>query len=91
MTYQGQKESAAIRATGTDKVQQEKLLLTAQRDLGAARRALTELRSKNKSLYDKAAMIGEGKAFDDIRNPAKAEIAKLEAQHLAQIEEAEAT
>jgi hypothetical protein len=29
--------------------------------------------------------------FRSIRNPAKAEIAKLEAQHLAQIEEAEAT
>jgi hypothetical protein len=91
MTYVGQKEAAAVKATGTDKVQQEKLLLTAQRDLGAARRALTDLRSKNKPLYDKAAIVGEGEAFDKIRNPAKAEIARIEAQHLAQIEEAEAT
>jgi hypothetical protein len=91
MTYVGQKEAAAVKATGTDKVQQEKLLLTAQRDLGAARRALTDLRSKNKPLYDRAALPGEGKDIDAMRNKAKSEIAALEAQHLAQIEEAEAT
>jgi hypothetical protein len=91
MTYVGQKEAAAIKATGTDKVQQEKMLINAQNSLGSARRALTDLRSKNKPLYDKAAIIGEGEAFDKIRNPAKAEIARIEAQHLAQIEEAEAT
>jgi hypothetical protein len=91
MTYVGQKEAAAVKASGTDKVQQERLLLTAQKDLGTARRALTDLRSKNKTLYDKAALPGQGKELDAMRNKAKSEIAALEAQHLAQIEEAEST
>jgi hypothetical protein len=92
MTYVGQKEAAAVKATGTDKVQQEKMLIQAQNSLGAARRALTDLRSKNKSLYDKAAYpAGQGKELDAIRNKAIADIAKEEAVHLAQIEEAQAT
>lgn len=92
MTYQGQKEAAAVKASGADKVQQEKMLINAQNSLGTARRALTDLRSKNKPLYDKAAYpAGQGKELDAIRNKAIAEITALEAQHLAQIEEAEAT
>jgi hypothetical protein len=92
MTYVGQKEAAAVKASGSDKVQQEKMLIQAQNSLGAARRALTDLRSKNKSLYDKAAYpAGQGKELDAIRNKAIADIAKDEAVHLAQIEEAEAT
>jgi hypothetical protein len=91
MTYQGQKEAAAVKASGSDRVQQEKMLINAQNSLGTARRALTDLRSKNKPLYDRAALPGEGKDIDAMRNKAKSEIAALEAQHLAQIEEAEAT
>lgn len=91
MTYVGNKETAQIRATGADKVQQEKMLINAQNSLGTARRALTDLRNKNKALYDRAASPGEGKEIDAMRNKAKAEIAALEAQHLSQIEEAEAT
>ena len=67
------------------------MLINAQNSLGTARRALTELRSKNKALYDKAALPGEGKEIEAMRNKAKSEIAALEAQHLAQIDEAETT
>jgi hypothetical protein len=91
ITYQGQKEAAAVKASGSDKVQQEKMLINAQNSLGAARRALTDLRSKNKPLYDRAALPGGGKDLDAMRDKAKSEIAALEAQHLAQIEEAEST
>jgi hypothetical protein len=91
MTYVGQKEAAAVKASGADKVQQEKMLINAQNSLGAARRALTDLRSKNKPLYDRAALPGGGKDLDAMRDKAKSEIAALEAQHLAQIEEAEST
>jgi hypothetical protein len=91
MTYVGQKEAAAVKASGSDKVQQEKMLINAQNSLGTARRALTDLRSKNKPLYDRATLPGEGKDIDAMRNKAKSEIAALEAQHLAQIEEAETT
>jgi hypothetical protein len=91
MTYQGQKEAAAVKASGSDRVQQEKMLINAQNSLGVAKRALTDLRSKNKALYDKAALPGEGKEIEAMRNKAKSEIAALEAQHLAQIDEAETT
>jgi len=91
MTYQSQKESAQVKATGSDKVTQQKMLLNAQTQLGSARRALTDLRAKNKALYDRAALPGQGKEFEDMRNKAKNEIAALESQHLAQIEEAENT
>jgi len=91
MTYQGQKEAAAVKATGADKVQQEKMLINAQNSLGTAKRALTDLRSKNKGLYDRAALPGQGKEIDAMRDKAKSEIAALEAPHLAQIDEAEAT
>jgi len=67
------------------------MLFTAQDQLGRARKALTDLRSKNKALYDRAALPGQGKELDAMRDKAKAEIAKDEAQHLAQIEEAENT
>ena len=89
--YIGQIEASRIRATGSDKVQQEKYLIAAQKDLGVAKRALTDLRSKNKGLYDKAAMPGEGEAINKIRSKAQEEIARLEAPHLAQIEEAQNT
>jgi hypothetical protein len=92
MTYQGQKEAAAVKASSADRVQQEKMLINAQNSLGAAKRALTDLRSKNKALYDKAAYpAGQNKELDAIRNKAIAEITALEAQHLAQIDEAETT
>jgi hypothetical protein len=91
MTYVGQKEAAAVKATGSDKVTQQKMLLNAQTQLGSARRALTDLRAKNKALYDRAALPGQGKEFDAMRDKAKSEIAALESQHLAQIEEAENT
>jgi hypothetical protein len=87
----GQREVAAVKASGSDRVQQEKMLINAQNSLGVAKRALTDLRSKNKALYDKAALPGEGKEIEAMRNKAKSEIAALEAQHLAQIDEAETT
>lgn len=91
MTYVGQKEAAQVKATGSDKVTQQKMLLNAQTQLGNAKRALTDLRSKNKALYDRAALPGQGKELDAMRDKAKSEIAALESQHLAQIEEAENT
>jgi hypothetical protein len=94
MTYVGQKESAQIRATGTDKIQQQKMLFEAQKQLGNARRALTDLPSKNKELYAAAnspVLEKESKILTDKRNAAKAKIAEIEAEQRAQIEEAENT
>jgi len=91
MTYVGNKENAQIKATGADKVTQNSMLFKAQDQLGRARKALTDLRDKNKALYDRAALPGQGKEFDAMRDKAKAEIDRLESQHLAQIEEAENT
>ena len=94
LTYLGQKEIAQTKASGSDKIQQEKYLLSAQKELREARTALTNLQSKNKELYKAAnapALENEPKAYTDKRNKAKAEVARLEAQHLAQIEEAENT
>ena len=91
MTYQSQKESAQVKATGADKVTQQNMLFKAQDQLGRARKALTDLRSKNPDLYRQADLIGEGKAIEDARNKAKVEIAKIESEHRTQIEEAENT
>jgi hypothetical protein len=67
------------------------MLFTAQDQLGRARKALTDLRAKNPDLYKQAEYIGDNKAIVDLRNKAKAEIAKIESEHRAQIEEAENT
>jgi hypothetical protein len=94
MTYVGQKETAQVRATSSDKVQQQKTLFTAQKQLGDARRALTDLPSKNKDLYKEAnipVLEKEAKILTDKRNAAKATIAKLEAEQQAQIDDAENT
>ena len=94
MTYQGQKEAASIKATSSDKVAQQKMLLNAQAQLGTARRALTDLASKNKDLYADANMPvleKEAKILTDKRNAAKATIAKLEGEQQAQIDDAENT
>lgn len=94
MTYQGQKESAQVKATGSDKVSQQKMLFTAQDQLGKARKALTDLPSKNKELYEAAnipVLEKESKILTDKRNAAKATIAKLESEQQAQIDEAENT
>jgi len=94
MTYVGQKEAAQTRATGSDKVTQQKMLFTAQKQLGDARRALTDLPSKNKELYRDAnspVLDKESKILTDKRNAAKAKIAEIEAEQRAQIEEAENT
>jgi hypothetical protein len=94
MTYQGQKEAAAVKATGADKVTQQKMLFTAQKQLGDARKALTDLPSKNKDLYAEAnspVLEKESKILTDKRNAAKAKIAEIEAEQRAQIEEAQNT
>jgi hypothetical protein len=94
MTYVGQKEAAATKATGSDKVTQQKMLFMAQDQLGKARRALTDLPSKNKELYRDAnspVLEKESKILTDKRNAAKAKIAEIEAEQRAQIEEAENT
>jgi hypothetical protein len=91
MTYVGQKEAAQVKATGSDKVTQQKMLFTAQDQLGRARKALTDLRAKNLDLYKQAEYIGDNKAIVDLRDKAKAEIARIESEHRAQIEEAENT
>jgi hypothetical protein len=94
MTYVGQKETAQIKATGTDKITQQTMLFKAQKQLGDARKALTDLSSKNKDLYKEANMPvleKESKILTDKRNAAKAQIAKDEAEQRAQIEEAQNT
>jgi hypothetical protein len=91
MTYVGQKEAAQVKATGADKVTQQKMLFTAQDQLGRARKALTDLRAKNLDLYKQAEYIGDNKAIVDLRDKAKTKIAEIEAEHRAQIEEAENT
>jgi hypothetical protein len=94
MTYVGQKEAAAIKATGTDKITQQNMLFKAQDQLGKARRALTDLPSKNKELYAAAnspVLEKESKILTDKRDAAKAKIAEIEAEQRAQIEEAQNT
>jgi hypothetical protein len=94
MTYVGQKETAAVKVTGTDKVTQQNMLFKAQKQLGEARRALTDLPAKNKDLYREAnipVLEKEPKSLTDKRNAAKAKVAELEAVQQAQIEEAQST